>query len=206
MIEENDEKQVPATRVGIMIDSESLGLEPKSVMTQFAFIAFDLDDPDTIIKDDEYYLPIQPQIKPLGRTVNGDTIIWWMQQSDKARATFKENRGNDYDELVALVQSGIRKISQVIQEVTEAGGEYVMIARGSDHDFPMIQSLLDDLGIETPWRYDLKIDLRTIMREAGVGKSDVTPAPGLVVHHALSDCRYQIACLVESWRKKNSKR
>lgn len=195
----------PVKNVGIMVDSESLGLEPKSVMTQFAFIAFDLDDPDTIVKEDEYYLPIQPQLKPLGRTVNGDTIIWWMGQDDKARARFKENRGNDYDELVALVQSAMRKIGQVIDDVKEAGGEYIVIARGTDHDFPMIQSLLDDLGIEAPWAYDSKIDLRSVMRESGVGKRDVTPAPGLVAHHALSDCRYQIACLVESWRRKNSK-
>jgi hypothetical protein len=197
----NDQK---IKRVGIMIDSESLGLEPKSVMTQFAFIAFDMDDPESIIKEDEYYLPIQPQIKPLGRTVNGDTIIWWMDQPDAARKMFRQNRGNDYDELVALVQSAARKIGQVIADVTELGGTYEVISRGTDHDFPMIQSLFDDLGLEAPWKYDAKMDLRTVMKEAGIKKGDVEVRAGLVPHHALSDCRYQIDCLIEAWRRKGA--
>jgi hypothetical protein len=43
------------------------------------------------------------------------------------------------------------------------------------------------------------------MKEAGVGKKDVEARHGLIQHHALSDCRYQIDCLVESWRRKNAK-
>ena len=183
-------------RVGIMIDTESLGLGPKSVMLQFAAVVFDRDDPETILREIEEYFPAQPQIK-LGRTVEFSTILFWMQQPDAARTKMALNSGDDFDELAALFNSIGRKLTQVMEEYPD----YEVFARGTQHDIPMIQSLFDDLGQPTPWHYDRISDLKTLMKEAKVGKREVPVRAGLIPHHALSDCKSQIDCLAYTWHK-----
>lgn len=182
--------------VDIMIDIETLGLDPRTVVTQFAFAAYERDDPETIIREAEEYLPIQPQLH-VGRTIRADTVIWWMGQSDAARAGFNQNSGDDMAELIALVQSLHRKISQVIEEADEVE----IWAKGPQFDIVAIESLFDDIGLSAPWKYGQIRDLRTIMAAAGVDRHSVEFPASLTPHHALSDCKYQILQLTESWRR-----
>ena len=184
-------------RVVIMIDEETWGTRPDAVVTQLAFVAVDLDDPEMILRQAEVYLPIQPQLA-LDRKIDADTIInFWFQQ-EGAYETHQMNLGNDMDELVALVGSIHAKITEVIGDA-----DYVEVfSRGSDFDFPIAQSLFDMVGLpQTPWAYNKKYDLRTTMLEAGISTSDVERPAGLKKHHALSDCKYQLMCLFEARRQ-----
>jgi len=186
------------TRVGIMVDSETLAKRPNAVAWQIAFIAFDLDDPEAepIRRADEY-LPIQPQLS-LGRVIDADTLLWWMKQPEAARAKMQRCNGNDMDELTALVGSIHKKMVEVIGEADY----YEVIARGIDFDFPILESLFDMCGLgDTPYAYNKKIDLRTVMNEAGVKTADVPKRAGLVDHNADHDCLYQIDCLFEARRR-----
>lgn len=183
-------------KVGIMKDIESLDLGPKSVVTQLAFVAFDMDDPEDQFRVVSEYLPIQPQIF-LGRTINADTVIWWMNQSEEARAGFKQNTGNDMDELTSLVNSFNRKLSQVI----EGADDYEIWARGPQFDIVNIETLFGDCGEQVPWKYDRVRDLRTLMKLAGVATADVIRPADQIDHVALDDCRYQILCYQQAMRK-----
>lgn len=187
-------------RVGIMWDTETLGLGPKAVVTQLTFVSFDLDDPDTKMREVEEFLPIQPQVT-LGREVSASTILWWMRQPDEARAMFQKNDGEDFDELLALVNSVNRKLSQEL----DGAVEYEIWARGVSFDMPIIESLFNDVGQKPAYRYDRVFDLRTLMRDAKIGKADVPMRAGLIPHHALSDCLYQIDCLVEATRRMHAR-
>lgn len=183
-----------------MADTETLGLGPRAVVTQLAFISWDLDDPEVILRQVEEYLPIQPQLT-LSRTIRADTIIWWMDQPDEARAKFKQNSGDDFDELQALVSSVSRKLSQEL----EGADEVEIWAKGPQFDIVIIESLFDDLGQSVPWKYDQVQDLRTTMCNAGLKKTDVPFPAGLIKHHALSDCKYQLIQLTEARRKMHSR-
>ena len=185
--------------VGFMFDIESLDLGTQAVVTQIAFVAFDLADPETVLKEVTEYLPIQPQLA-LGRTISAKTIIWWMQQDDKARNRFKQNDGDDMDELLALMRSVARKASQVIAE----SNGYEIWARGPQFDIANIESLLSACGEKAPWKYGAVRDLRTLMSQAGLHVSDVPRRPTLIEHVALDDCKYQIECYVEAIRRLHS--
>lgn len=181
----------------IMIDTETLGQTASAVTLQLALIAVDASDADVIIREAEEYLPIQPQLK-LGRTIDADTILWWMKQPDAARARMDRNKGNDMDELTALVTSIYRKIKEIVDE----SADVEIMSRGSQFDFPIIESLFDMCGLpENPYDFRKVRDLRSIMSEAGVDVSDVPVRGGLVKHHALSDCRFQLDCLFEARRR-----
>lgn len=180
---------VNTTRLGIMIDIETLDTVSTAITTQIAFVAFDLDDPTIRISGVDEYLPIQPQIE-LGRTLSGSTLLWWMQQSDEARAGFQRNEGDDYDELAARVRSVMRKIDKLLANSQYI--EYEIWARGPQFDINIIESLATKCAIEVPWRYDRVRDLRTLMAAANLSAKDVERDPALRAHVAIHDCDYQI--------------
>lgn len=171
----------------IMIDIETLALRPKGVITQMAFVAVDAEDLDEEIKQEEMFLPIQPQLD-LGRVIDASTILWWMKQEGRAKKYFEESIGDDMDELVSLVQSFVTKLDRVCRSVEE----YEIWARGPQFDITCMESLFADTGQETPWAYHRIRDLRTMMSLAGLHTDNVPKPAGLTDHHAKSDCLYQL--------------
>lgn len=183
-------------RIGLMLDIETLGKGPRAVVTQIAFVSFDEEDPENILREAEEYLPINPQLS-LSRQVDGDTIIWWMKQGDAARARFDRNSGDDFEELNATAGAIVRKI----REERDSAAEFTLYANGPQFDVVIFESLLKDLGIDVPYHYGDVCDLRTLLKEANLPTVTKTPMrPGLVQHHGLSDCRHQIDCLMAARR------
>lgn len=187
-------------KLGIMVDIESLDLGPRSAILQVGVIAFPIDDPETVQRKVDQYFPIQPQLA-LGRTVSFDTVLWWMNQDDKARERFIDNKGNDMDELTALVRSVHRKIGEMIESVGPTSVE--VWAKGPQLDTVNMETLFSDCGLDTPWRYDVVRDLRTLMALAGVHTADVDSS-GIVPHVAVSDCQFQIRCYAEAMKRLRS--
>lgn len=190
-----------SNRVGVMLDLETLDLGPRSAILQVGAIAFPLDDPESEMRRIDQYLPVQPQIT-LGRTVSFGTIRWWMDQDAKARERFIDNEGNDMDELTALVRSVYRKLNDIVAQVGDSNVEFW--AKGPQLDVVNLETLFVDCGVDVPWRYDAVMDLRTLMRLAGVHTADVDRS-GIVPHVAISDCQFQIRCYVEAMRRLRSR-
>lgn len=172
------------------MDTESMGLNPNSIVTEIAFIAFDLDDNETVIKEVEEFLPIQTQKQVLKRDIEMDWLIsFFLAQPTEVQNRLLNCDGNDLDELLALVRSVIRKFNEVTANGTR---EYEVWFRRPQHDVPLLESLFAQCGMGVPWRYDTVNDLATLMNHVGLKPSDV-PATG-PKHASLSDCRHQLAC------------
>jgi hypothetical protein len=185
----------------VMLDIESLDIKPNAIVTQMAALGWHTEDPDAeFIQPVQSFLPIQPQQELIpARTIRGSTIIWWMKQESAARERFQESDGEDFDELMAL---GRHFVSRVQRMIDEAGpeGNYEVYARGPQFDVVVIESLLNQLGLKAPWKYDKVRDLRTLMALAGISTADVPQLAGQVTHDALWDCKYQKACYLEATR------
>lgn len=173
--------------VGIMLDLETLGRGPRAVVTQVAMVAFEIGNPARWVREVNEFLPIQPQLG-LRRDIDASTLIWWMQQSDDARSRFKYNEGHDLGELESIGRSIVRKFNSITQDGARS---YEVWARGPQFDAVILESLLVDLGLEAPWKYDTVRDLRTLMKLAGVD-SDEVDSTGITPHVALDDCKFQI--------------
>lgn len=188
-------------RIGIMWDTESLGLNSTTIIYDVAFIAFDLDDPDTILKDVNEHLPLKPQAL-LDRRVDVDWLPFFAKMGEAKQKVILDNIEGDMDELLALIRSVLRKFQQVTEGVI-----YECWFARPQHDIPLIQSLLRNCGEELPWTYDTVNDLRTLMNLAGMSaRSPETKelAQGLTLHTARGDCLYQIRCMVEANRRLRS--
>lgn len=72
----------------LMIDFETLGQDPSTCVISLGAVFF---DPDTGQKGPTFYMAfeIDEQIKK-GRTITGDTLKWWMNQSGAAKKVFNE--------------------------------------------------------------------------------------------------------------------
>ena len=104
-----------------------------------------------------------------------------MKQDDAARLRFIENTGKDMEELLALVRSIHRKLTQVIDQ---AGGK---TARRDLGAWPAIRyrqsrDAVRRLRTPAPWAYDRVMDLRSVMRLAGIKSEDVDSS-GFVSAH-----------------------
>jgi len=186
----------PTPELGLMLDLETGGTGPNSVVTQCAIIAFDLTDPENRLRTIDEYLPIQPQIE-LGRRIDADTMFWWMDQEDAAKNRLRMSGGNDMVELEALTRGIVRKFNQITQDNSIP---YELWCRGPHFDVTILSTLLVDCGQEIPWRYDTPRDLRTLMALAGLSTSEVSKS-GLTPHVAVDDCKFQIRCYTEAMKR-----
>lgn len=187
--------------VGIHIDIETLDLGARPVITQIAMYPYDLET-EELIPDALYqHLPMQPQFDLIpARTVSADTFLWWMKQSDDARAAFELNVSDDFEDLPILMKQLIRRFNKLTE-----GKTYEVICRGPQFDLVAIETLLRDCGLKAPWKYDSVIDLRTMMRQAGLSSGEVDQPHGMIPHRADWDCKFQAACYFEAKRRLRSR-
>lgn len=191
---------MPMPTLGLMLDIETLDLGARPVILQIALYPFDMETEEPIHDALYQHLPIQPQLDLIpSRTISAETLFWWMQQSDEARAAIEFNLSDDFDELPILMQQLIRRFNKLT-----SGKEYELIAKGPQFDVVAVETLIRDCGLTPPWRYDRIVDLRTLQRYAGVSSRDLTPPKGFIAHRADWDCKFQIETYFETKRRLRS--
>lgn len=193
--------------VGLHLDIESLDVGPRSVVTQIGLFGVNLETQEQIGHTVLSYLPIQPQldfIKP--RTISANTLWWWMQQSDEARAEFEKSLGDDFGSVAVIMKHLTIAFNQMTRNATE---DYIIIARGPQFDVVNIESLYRDCGMTAPWSidptgYQRIVDLRTLIREAGITKDEekaMPKPPGFIAHRADWDARFASDMYFEARRR-----
>jgi hypothetical protein len=195
---------IPTPVLGLMVDIESLDVSARSIVTQIALYPFHLEEEELLPDSLHIFLPLQAQMDLIPtRTMSADTFVWWMGQSDDARARFERNTSDDFNELPILMRQFVSRF----EKLTHMYGDYELIARGPQFDVVNIETLLRDCGLKAPWKYDKVVDLRTMCRLAGVStkNGDVPEPHGYVPHDALWDCKYQIAQYFEAKRRLRSR-
>lgn len=179
---------------GIMVDNETLGVDPKSIVLQTAMVAFDLDDglrlSDGFDLDLKYNLPVDAQQRMM-RTIDMTTLSWWLKQSDEARNRVNTFEYGDTERLRKLLVAMNEFVAFRRQYCIESGGRFEIWSRGS-MDMNQLDSLFRWFNIRPEWKYNEVMDLRTAMNIHGV--DNVEPRKDHIAHDCLSDCYYQIKC------------
>lgn len=162
-----------------MVDLETLNTEPNSAVISIGAVRF---DPVLKAVDDKTFyavLDLDEQTKA-GRTASIQTIIWWMKQSDEARAVFLADPS---DPLLAL-----QEFNKYIS------GAECFWSQGT-MDWNVLQHLYGQCKMEWPYEYYMHRDFRTILRVAeqlGFIQEDRDDG-----HNALADAQYQASTLCE---------
>lgn len=171
----------------LMIDVETLGMRPGSVVWQIGVVAFDIDMRGNLDQGIELNLNPQEQID-LGFKVDWSTIRWWMEQSREAQAAMPKV-GLPLEVALAFVRDYVERWGPV---------EGVW-GNGPDFDLTAMTMLFQAADMKAPWAYNAGRDVRT-MKEVvnGLGLETVRVKP-LIAHSALSDARAQALWVQEMW-------
>lgn len=158
----------------VMIDIETLGLTPDSVILSIAAVEFDRHTSEI---GAESYFRIDPNQQ--NRRIDVGTLKWWLQQMSDV---FNESFLGEYPLEYALHGLSIR-----------VGQDCLVWSQGTDFDFPILCHAFFQHSIHVPWRYSNKRDTRTVY---DVCKFDPRTIERKGEHHdALDDCHHQIRCV-----------
>jgi len=167
----------------ISFDIETFDTKTTAVIVSIAAVLFNPEDRDSFSDFDNKrcysaLIDTEQQIA-IGRTVSGDTIKWWLQQSDKAQKGLLGNAFGVVDALDGLTDF-----------VKKNKAQYAW-GNGNMFDNAIIRSLYEDASMQYPFNYWADLDLRTLAYVAGNPKK---PAVVMTAHNALDDAKYQALC------------
>ncbi len=161
----------------VMLDLETLGTEPGCVVLQIGAVEFDLFTGET---GRTYKADISiKSCLDAGLTIDPDTMCWWMQQSDEAKALFdQEGKITLWDAL-----DGFNKFYKAEQRIWGNSNRF---------DLGILEAAYKMTRHEkTPWKHTSERDVRTIADLVPeIKKNHVFVG---VKHDTISDALNQIA-------------
>lgn len=186
----------------ILLDLETLGTRENAVVLSLGAVAFSLyegekNDYDAYILNGFYVkFSVEDQIKTWGRKTEPGTLAWWRDQGEEARKVLKPSKDD-----VSMID-GLTMFNAWIKATPgyKFKDSYVW-SRGTYFDFPKIESMYDQAGLECGFNTWKIRDVRTyidILTGDTWGKYNPRKAPqNFVAHHALHDAAMDAYRMVE---------
>lgn len=165
----------------LMIDIETLGTAPGSVILSIGAIEFDAETGDM---GNEFYVSIDPQnCVENGMTMDVSTIKWWMDQSEEARR-----------EAFSGTET-IRKALYDFSDFVKNAGALRVWAKPPSFDHVLMEAAYRILKIDIPWHYKTPRDCRTLFDLTNTIQPNVGTA-----HNALDDAKSQAAGVIDAYK------
>lgn len=138
----------------LMIDLETMGNKPDSAIVAIAAVPFDMVS--GVTNDALFYEVVDLRSSAgLGGSIDADTVLWWLGQSENARGEITNSK-----ELIDLPVA----LGQLYSFVSEFCGEQVQVwGNGSSFDNVILRSAYENCGITPFWKYWNDRDVRTIV-------------------------------------------
>lgn len=166
----------------IMLDIETLGTGNRAVLLSIGACYFDPAKNEIV---EQFYQNIDPQsCVESGLTMDVSTIMWWMQQNDKARAKFTEP-------CVSLDQA-LREFSMWVMGIGEEK-EIRVWGNGATFDNVLIRSAFLAWSMKAPWSFRQDACYRTLRNLY----PEITQENEGTAHDALDDAKYQAKLLMK---------
>ena len=167
----------------IMLDLETLDTGPRSVVTSIGAVAFDPHVSGPAGLGDKFYVELTDDLitqQRMGRTISGETVVWWMRQGQAAQQLFTPNTDGNV-RVRDMTENALNRFAEFI----EANGarDVQLWGNGADFDNIILGSLYEDLGMKKPWSYSRNRCFRTMKNLPGAGHF---PRQG-THHNALDD-------------------
>lgn len=169
-----------------MIDIETLGNRPNAAIVQIGIVAFDPVSGETA-KPWSASVEVHPKSE-----MDVDTVYWWMQQSDEARASvFNGGR--------IAPEDGLRYLNQYIEQYSDEVVGYKVWSKPSTFDIVILENLYRNCGITVPWAHWNTRCLRTLIDAAKLSRDE--EAKPTLAHDAASDAEAQAKTAIKCFKK-----
>jgi len=167
-------------KVDIMLDLETLGTDPDAVILSIGAVAFDKE----IISEFSTNIQIQSCLDA-GLSVTGDTILWWLKQSE---ATRKEIYETPAQPLISALEDFATWYNQFSVKT--------IWGNGVAFDNVILRTAFNKVGTNCPWMFWQDRCFRT---EKAVNSplSNFKPSFKFTAHKALDDAKWQAEYLIK---------
>lgn len=167
----------------VMIDLETLGTAADAVIMSIGAVKFDLDA--GTIEPEGFYASVSIDSNlEVGRRVQEDTLLWWIDQNAKAQAVFKEEKMH----LAAALDDFHAWFDPAYED------EYRVWSNGADFDIPMIAHAMKVQGLPLPWKFWNNRCFRTYKNLPHAARAP--KVPNASKHNALADAYAQTQQLI----------
>lgn len=177
-------------RADMILDLETLGTEPGSVVLQVGAIAFNSYTRVELARF-ERNIDIGSQLL-VGLTVDPKTLHWWGQQSREAQAS--------------VFAPGV-SISAAVRDFMLFWGacgctdQSRIWARGTDFDPTIWAAAMTAAETVVPWQHHLARDVRTLLEDRGVDREAIMRRG--IRHRAVADAEHDLDCMRAAQRTDN---
>lgn len=177
----------------LMIDLETMGNKPNAPIVSIGAVFF---EPSTAELGAAFYRVVSLKSAVSGGAVpDADTIMWWMQQSEEARAAI-------FDKDAITISAALIKLNTFIRDNADSGKVQVW-GNGATFDNVILRASYDRESIPCVWHFANDRDVRTIVelgRAIGINPRRDIPFEG-DMHNALADAKYQAKYVSAIWQK-----
>lgn len=166
----------------IMLDIETLDIKESSVVLSIGAVKF-----DEVALGEKFHITmdINDQVKH-GRTMDPETIKWWMKQSDGARQ--------------AVILDGVSPYIALMNLRDFIGTERFKVwGNGAMFDNSIVISLFRTYGVQLPWTYKDDRCYRTVLAEHMERDPSFLKETPKCAHNALDDAIAQARTLQNIW-------
>jgi hypothetical protein len=175
----------------VMIDTETLGRTPGSVVRSVAAVEFDPKTGETG-RQKVWKIDLADSIR-YGFKVEASTLKWWMMQSDEARRDFVEGAETPLEDF-------LEDFMQFIA-ATDEGNDFTLWCLQLDFDVAMLRSMYSWYNLNVyrcdeevlPWNFRKVRDVRPYMD--ALDSAGLLPPKVADRHTPLADCLAQINCV-----------
>lgn len=175
----------------VMIDTETLGRTPGSVVRSVAAVEFDPKTGETG-RQKVWKIDLTDSIR-YGFKVEASTLKWWMMQSDEARREFVEGAETPLEDF-------LEDFMQFIA-ATDEGNDFTLWCLQLDFDVAMLRSMYSWYNLNVyrcdeevlPWNFRKVRDVRPYMD--ALDSAGLLPPKVADRHTPLADCLDQINCM-----------
>ncbi|HDL9513630.1 TPA: 3'-5' exoribonuclease [Vibrio cholerae] len=176
-----------------MIDIECMGKGSKAPITSLGAVVF---NPNTGELGSEFYVIVNLCSSAYYGEMDPSTVVWWLQQSDEARAIYAE------DAPKLTLKDALTQFNDWLAEQGESNDLYLW-GNGKEFDNLIVRNAFEACRIKPNFSHWNDTDVRTIVK-MGRDILGIDPKAKLVrdgVHHsALDDAKFQAAYVSEIWK------
>lgn len=160
-------------------------------------------DPYTGEKLGEFFthIDVHSQVKQ-GLRMDPDTILWWMRQSEEARAKLVE----PYDPTKLIKPIALTPVAacEAINNFLNKNGQpaiknhTIVWGNGPGFDCNILRDLFKVVGLEPEWNYWNERCVRTAVDLAGIDKKSIKREG--IHHNAIDDAMFQAKLIHEAFK------
>ncbi|MCI2229561.1 3'-5' exoribonuclease [Polaribacter sp. MSW13] len=163
----------------LMIDIETLGTKPGSVILSIAAVEFDLKTGKTgsIFYQD---IDLDSCVKQ-GLSIDVSTVLWWLEQPKEIQNTIIIGHRNQ-------LKNVLRRFGMWISDNTPK--DVKIWGNSARFDLGLLEAAYDSCNMRLPWNHYNECDVRTIVMFAPDIKKEMKFEG--IKHNPIYDCKHQI--------------